>query len=88
MKADICSDDVFEMLTVNASLESERVYVRISFINDGKDTVNILYQVRDDYKYGVQTRMKIHLPLLENRGRKMPGRQCFMHTLLSKNEKL
>ena len=64
-KASICSDEVYEMLTINASLESELVYVRISFINDGKDTVNILYQVRDDYKYGVQTRMKMHIPLME-----------------------
>ena len=61
----ICSDEVYEMLTINASLESELVYVRISFINDGQDTINILYQVRDDYKYGVQTRMKMHIPLME-----------------------
>ena len=63
-RIDICRDEVQELAVFLLENKKEKFRLRISLINDLKDTINVLYQVWDDYLLGAPSIVKIHIPLL------------------------
>ncbi|MDR2517701.1 MAG: hypothetical protein LBC88_10030, partial [Spirochaetaceae bacterium] len=58
------ADRTEELISLEYRLEEEKLAVRVHFINDRKDTIRILFQVRDDYKRGVPCACLFRIPLL------------------------
>jgi hypothetical protein len=65
-------DEAQELVTFLLENKKEAFKVRISLINDLKETINVLYQIWDDYLLGAPSVVKIHIPLLAelNAGKK------------------
>jgi hypothetical protein len=57
-------DETEELITVLFELKEEIIKVKVHFINDKKETIRILYQVYDGYKYGVPYVSMLRIPLL------------------------
>lgn len=58
------ADKTCQLATFVLTNREKCIKVRLHFINNLKDTINILYQVWDDYREGVPYKMYFHSPLL------------------------
>ena len=59
-----CKDKTEDMVSALYELAEEALKVKVSFINDRKYYIRVLYQVFDGYKYGVPYASFIKIPLL------------------------
>ena len=57
-------DETEELITAHFVLPEEALQVKVHFINDLHDTIRVLYQVYDGYKYGVPYASFLTVPLL------------------------
>jgi hypothetical protein len=59
-----CEDKTQEMVSLQYDLEQEQIRVRVHFLNDRRDTIRVLFQVWDGYKYGQPYNCRMKIPLL------------------------
>ncbi len=57
-------DRVMELASFLLELKEEGLKLKLHLMNDGRDTITVLYQVYDSYKLGVPSVCKLHMPLL------------------------
>lgn len=57
-------DNTEELITLQLQLKEQLIKVKVHFINDKNETINILYQFYDGYKYGVPYVSMLKIPLL------------------------
>ena len=64
VQCSILSDEAEEVVQFLAVSAKEQFKARLSFINDLKDSISLLYQFWDDYKFGAPSVVKLHMPIL------------------------
>lgn len=57
-------DNTSELATALLENKELALRLRVCFLNDKKDTLNIVIQLADDYKYGVPYKLMVHSPFL------------------------
>ena len=60
----VCEDRTEQLLTAHYTREEDCLAVKIHFINDRRETIRVLYQVYDGYRYGVPYVSFLRIPLL------------------------
>ena len=60
----VCEDRTEQLLTAHYTREEDCLAVKIHFINDRCETIRVLYQVYDGYRYGVPYVSFLRIPLL------------------------
>ncbi|MDR1483072.1 MAG: hypothetical protein LBI74_10650 [Synergistaceae bacterium] len=60
----IAQDKIQELVTLSMELPAERLKARVHIINDRKNKITVLYQIRDDYKTGAPSVSFLRIPLL------------------------
>ena len=59
-----CQDRVHQLLTVPLENEALGLSIRVHFLNDKKETISVIVQIRDRYIHGVPYELFLHSPFL------------------------
>jgi hypothetical protein len=66
-------DKTQDLVTLRYDLEREQLKVRVHFLNNRTDTIQVIYQVWDGYKLGVPYNSRMKIPLLSELEVNGPG---------------